>query len=136
MSEENVEIVRRAIDAWNRRDIDYLIALSDPEAEYVNNPTAVEPGTRRGRDEVAAVLRTQWDLLTDGRWEIDRLYNRGEEIIALGRVSRRMPGSDARLEDRCLVSYRIRSGKIGRTQVLGFGRDEVQGALEAAGLSE
>ena len=28
MSEENVEIVRRAIDAWNRRDIDDLIALS------------------------------------------------------------------------------------------------------------
>jgi ketosteroid isomerase-like protein len=136
MSEENVEIVRRAIDAWNRRDIDDLIALSDPEGEYVNNPTAIEPGTRRGRDEVTAVIGTQWDLLTDGRWEIDRLYRRGEEIIALGRISRRMPGSDARLEDRSLISYRIRSGKIVRTEVLGFGRDEVQMALEVAGLPE
>lgn len=134
MSEENVEIVRRVIDAWNRRDIDDLITLSDPECEYVNSPTAIEPGTRRGRDEVAAVTRTQWDLLTDGRSEIDRLYNRGEEIIALGRISRRMPGSDARLEDRSLVSYRIRNGKIVRIEVLGFGRDEVEAALEAAGL--
>jgi hypothetical protein len=75
-------------------------------------------------------------LLTDGRWEIDRVYDRGEEIIALGRLSRRMPGSEARLEDRALLSYRIRSGKIVRTEVLGFGRDEVDMALEAAGLRE
>jgi hypothetical protein len=44
---------------------------------------------------MAAVVREQWELLTDGRWEIDRIYDRGEEVIALGRISRRMPGSDA-----------------------------------------
>jgi ketosteroid isomerase-like protein len=136
MSQENVEIVRRAIDAWNRRDIEDLLALADPEGEYVNSPSAIEPGTRRGRDEIAAAIRAQWESLTDGRWEIDRIYDRGEEVIALGRISRRMPGSDARLEDRVLVSWKIRSGKIVRTEVLGFGRDEVHAALEAAGLSE
>jgi ketosteroid isomerase-like protein len=136
MSQENVEIVRRVIDAWNRRDLKDLLAISDPEGEYVNSPTAIEPGTKRGRDEVAAVMRAQWESLTDGRWEIDRIYDRGEEIIALGRLSRRMPGSDARLEDRSLLSYKIRSGKLVRTEVLGLGRDEVQTALEAAGLSE
>ena len=136
MSEENVEIVRRAIDAWNRRDIEDLLALGDPEGEYVNSPSAIEPGTRRGRDEIAAAMRAQWESLTDGRWEIDRIYDRGEEVIALGRISRRMPGSDARLEDHSLVSYKIRSGKIVRTEILGFGRDEVQTALEAAGLRE
>jgi ketosteroid isomerase-like protein len=136
MSEENVEIVRKALDAWNRRDIDDLIALSDPNGEYVNSPSAIEPGTRRGRDEMAAVVREQWDLLTDGRWEIDRIYDRGEEVIALGRISRRMPGSDARLEGESLVSYKIRSGKMVRIEVLAFGRDEVHAALEAAGLGE
>ena len=136
MSEENVEIVRRVIDAWNRRDIEDLLVLGDPEGEYVNPPSAVEPGTRRGRDEIAAVMRAQWELLTDGRWEIDRIYDRGEEVIALGRISRRMPGSDARLEGHSLVSYKIRSGKIVRIEVLAFGRDEVHAALEAAGLSE
>ena len=72
MSEGNVEIVRQILDAWNRRDIEGLIALVDPEVEYVNSPTAVEPGTRRGLDEVAAVARTQWETL-DGRQVIDRL---------------------------------------------------------------
>ncbi len=68
--------------------------------------------------------------------EIDRIYDRGEESTVLGRVSRRMFGSDARLGDRVLVSYKIRDGKIVRTEVLGFGSVEVQTALEAAGLRE
>jgi ketosteroid isomerase-like protein len=136
MSQENVEIVRRMVDAWNRRDEEELLALGDPEAEWVNSPTAVEPGTRRGSDELMAVFRTQWEFLLDGRIEIDRIYDRGEEIVALGRLSRRMPEGDARIEDRWLGSWRIREGRVVRTEVLGFGSTEVQGALEAAGLSE
>ena len=136
MSQENVEIVRAAIDAANRQDIEAVLALMGPEPEWVNSPTALEPGVRRGRDEVAAVMRALSESLTDARWELDRIYDRGEQVIALGRLSRRMPGSDARLEDRSLMPYRIRSRKIVQIQVLGFGRDEVQAALEAAGLSE
>ncbi len=136
MSQENVEIVRRVVAAWNRRDEEELLALADPEIEFVNSPTAVEPGTRRGVDEITAVFRTQWEILLDGRLEIDRIYDRGEEIVALGRFSRRMPEGDARIEDRWLGSWTIRDGKVVRNVVLGFGRAEVQEALEAAGLGE
>ena len=38
----------RVYDAWNRRDEEELLALCDPEMEFVNSPTAVEPGTRQG----------------------------------------------------------------------------------------
>ena len=38
MSQENVEIVHRVIDAWNRQDIEGLLALTDPEIEYVQCP--------------------------------------------------------------------------------------------------
>jgi ketosteroid isomerase-like protein len=133
---ENIELVHRAVDAWNRRDIEDLLALSDPEIEYVNSPTAVEPGTKRGSDEATAVLRAQWEILLDARWEIDRIYDHGDEIILLGRISRRMPGSEARIEDRSLVSSTIHDGKLTRLEVVGFGAGEVQEALKAAGLEE
>jgi ketosteroid isomerase-like protein len=136
MSQENVEIVRRIVDAWNRRDEEELLALSHPGVEFVNSPTAVEPGTRRGLDEIRAVFRMQWEILRDGRAEIDRIYDRGEEIVVLARFSRRMPEGDAWIEDRSLVSWTIRDGKVVRSEVLGFGRTEVEKALEAAGLSE
>ena len=136
MSEENVEMVRRLLDAWNRRDLDAMLDLGGSELVFVNSPTAVEPGTRRGRDEVIEVARKQWEILTDARFEVDKFFDRGDEIIALARLSRSMPGSDTRIEEPVLGSYRFRDGKITQVEVLGFGRTEVPKALEAAGLSE
>src|SRR5215208_2295823 len=111
MSQQTVEIVRRSLDAWNRRDIAGALALVDAEAEYVNPASAVEPRTRRGTSELTAVLRAQWEALTDGRWEIDRIHDRGEEAIAVGRLSRRMPGSDTRIEDQVLTPGSSAAGR-------------------------
>jgi ketosteroid isomerase-like protein len=135
MSQENVDVVHRAVAAWNDRDVDAMLALTDPQIEYVNSPTAVEPGTSRGHESLEDVLRTQWEILSDARWELDRLYERGNEIVGLGRISRRMPGSDARIEDLVLVAVLFGNGRVTRMEVMGFGQAEVQEALEAVGLS-
>src|SRR5919112_1924247 len=135
MSQENVEIVHRAVAAWNGRDVEAMLALTDPEVEYATPPTAVEPGTRRGHESLKDVLRAQWEILSGGRWGGDRLYERGDEIVGLGRVSRRMPGSDARIEDHILMAVRFENGRVTRMEILGFGQAEVQAALEAVGLS-
>ena len=37
MSEENVEIVRRCIEAWNRGDIEALLGFSDPRHRVVES---------------------------------------------------------------------------------------------------
>jgi ketosteroid isomerase-like protein len=134
MSHENVEVVRAMVDAWNRRDIEAILALADSEIEYINAPGAVEPGTRRGRNEVAAVARTQWESLPGGRIEIDQLHDRGNEIIGVGRVSRLMPGSDARVGNPVLISWEVHDGRLTRIQMLGAG-SRFRDALEAAGLS-
>jgi ketosteroid isomerase-like protein len=34
MSQENVEIVRRAYDAWNREDLDAFLSIVHPDAEW------------------------------------------------------------------------------------------------------
>ena len=135
MSQENVEIVRRVMDAWNRQDIQGILALAHPDIEYVNAPAAVEPGTRRGHEGLAAVARTQWESLPGGRQEIDRLEDRGNEVISIGRVSRLLPGSDARIDNPILLSWKFRDGKVTRIEMLGAG-PEFPEALEAAGLRE
>ncbi len=102
----------------------------------MNAPEAVEPGTRRGHDELVAVVRTQWEALGPGaRQEIDRLHDRGDEIISQVRASRTMPGSVDRIEIRILASWQIRDGKVSRVEILGAG-SAFQKALDAAGLSE
>ena len=129
-------MVGRLLDAWNRRDLDPMLDRGGSELVFVNSPTAVEPGTRRGRDEVTEVARKQWEILADARFEVDKFFDRGDEVIALGRLSRSMPGSDTRIEEPALGSDRFRDGKITEVEVLGFGRTEVPKALEAAGLRE
>jgi ketosteroid isomerase-like protein len=135
MSQENVEIIRRLVDAWNRQDAEGIRALIHPEAEYVNAPAAVEPGTRTGRDEVVAVIRKQWGILSGASLEIDRFHDRGQEIITASRVSRTMPGSDGRISNPLLISWRFRGGKLIRLEQLGGG-PEFPDALKTAGLSE
>lgn len=136
MSKENVELARRMLDAWNRRDVETLRALTAADIEYLNSPTAVEPGTRHGRDQFAAVAEEQWEILLDARWEEDEIYDRGDEVIVLGRLSRRMPESETRIEDRVLFSFTFNDGRATRLQVLAFGRTEVEQTLKAHGLSE
>jgi ketosteroid isomerase-like protein len=136
MSQENVEIVREVLKAWNRRDLDGIVDLGGEGIAFINSPTAVEPGTRRGRDEVSAAMRKQWEILADGRLEVDKFFDRGDEVITLGRLSRRMPGSDDRIEEPVLTSYQFRDGQLTQIEVLGFGGAETEKALEAAGLRE
>jgi ketosteroid isomerase-like protein len=136
MSEENVEVVREVVAAWNRRDLPAILSFADPEVEYVNPPLAIEPGTRRGHAELSEVFRKQWEAFApDGRQEIDRAYPEGEEVITAGRLSRSMPGSDTQLEDRVAVRWTFRDGRVIRVEVLGAG-SSFKEALEAAGLSE
>jgi ketosteroid isomerase-like protein len=135
MSEENVEIVRRAMDAWNRQDIETMLDLTDPEVEYVNAPSAVEPGTRQGREAVERVVRIQWEGIPGAHQDIERVHDRGDEIITENLLSRSMPGSDTRISQPILMSWKFRNGKLLRIEILGAG-PEFQQALEAAGLSE
>jgi ketosteroid isomerase-like protein len=58
MSEENVEIVRRGLEAWNRRDLTTWLASFDPDAE-VDWSRSRGPlmGVYRGHDGI----ETFWD---------------------------------------------------------------------------
>jgi ketosteroid isomerase-like protein len=54
MSEENVELVRRFIDAFSRRDRETFAALLHPEVEWHTFMTSLLgiAGTMHGRDEL------------------------------------------------------------------------------------
>jgi ketosteroid isomerase-like protein len=135
MSEENVKIVRRMMDAWNRQDIETMREFADPEVEYVNAPSAVEPGTRQGHEALERVVRIQWEAIPGAQQDLERVHDRGDEVISESLLSRSMPGSDARITQPILMSWKFRNGTIVQIEILGAG-PEFQQALEAAGLAE
>jgi hypothetical protein len=127
--------VRRLLQAWNERDADGILALSVAEPVYVNPPDAVEPGTRRGRDEFLEVFRKQWEMLGDARMDADRVHLRGEEAIVEARLSRGMPGSTARIENKALLKVVFEGDLIKRLEALGAGSSYDE-ARRAAGIED
>jgi ketosteroid isomerase-like protein len=99
MSRENVEQLRRAHDAFNRRDIDAFLALADPEVELTPLTVELEGVTSfRGHDGI----RTWWnDLLTvfpDFQTEIDEVRDLGAVTVARARLRGHGTESDAFFE--------------------------------------
>jgi ketosteroid isomerase-like protein len=83
MSQENIEIVRDALEAFNRRDIDGLLEMADPEIEW--RPPAELPGSRvyHGHDGVRQSVDDMLDAFGDLSAEPERFIDAGDRVIAL-----------------------------------------------------
>jgi ketosteroid isomerase-like protein len=137
MSDENLnQLVTQFFHAWNRQDLEACLAMADPDIEYVNAPSAVEPGTRHGHDGFSLVLRKQWEGLgPTAQAELDQVHVEAESALVVGRLSREMPGSSSRIEVRAVLRMTFRDARIVHVDQLGAGTS-FDAALEAAGLSE
>jgi ketosteroid isomerase-like protein len=137
MSDARTAAVELFIESWNQREIEAVLEITSDDFEYVNPPNAVEPGVRRGPEGIRHVMEAQWDALgEDARLEIDRIYPpEGDQVIAQGNVSRGMPGSDARVENRIVLGWTFKEDRVIRLEVLGAG-SSYHDALAKAGLSE
>src|SRR5213083_3794761 len=79
MSQENVEIVRRSTDAYNRRDLDGMLEDWAPDAVLDwSNARAFDAGVYRGHGEIRAFVEgflAAWDEIrfeiVDGPVEVE-----------------------------------------------------------------
>jgi ketosteroid isomerase-like protein len=62
MSQENMETVRRAFEAWNRGDIEGYVAHLSSDVEGVPVGAALEGEVCRGHDEVRAWWETHTEV--------------------------------------------------------------------------
>jgi ketosteroid isomerase-like protein len=130
MSQENVEIVRRAFEFFERGEVPF--ALADPENRIDNIPESPIPGPYYGH----VGLRHWWEDIVDAlpgfRLEIEEAIDVGDDrVVAVVRtfgheVMEQMPST------HWAIVHWVRNGLIVRTA--GYLRKEE--ALEAVGLSE
>jgi ketosteroid isomerase-like protein len=134
MSEENVELVRAGVDAFNRRDLDAALASLSPDVVWEENPEL--PGSReiyRGRAEVREWIDEILEVAETFHIEIVEITDLGDDrVFTENVVTGRGTGSGVPVELRTWQIVWIAEGKIARRQVF-WNKDE---ALEAAGLSE
>jgi ketosteroid isomerase-like protein len=130
MSEENVEVVREAVDAFNARDRDRLLGLMDPEIEF---RSVFERKTYRGLAEMVQFREDLDATLEEFHSEDDRFLDAGEDrVLYLYRVVGRGAGSGVPVSRENAILWHLRNGKLLKGEVYLDQRE----ALEAAGLSE
>jgi hypothetical protein len=135
MSQENVETVRQGYEAFNRGDVEWMIAQLDPEIVWEDAAEVPGSSSYRGIREVRGYLESfaqQWEEI---RFEPEGILDAGEQVVALVRMVARGRASGAQVDARLAHLYELRAGrgiKVLRVRTF-FDRES---ALDAAGLSE
>src|SRR6476620_2519394 len=112
MSQENVDVVKAAFEAYNRGDLDAWLADADPDIEWHVLPQATDPGPHRGRQVVLERAKLWRQTLGGLRAEVLEYIDVGEYVIAPVRMRGQRPGSDAEVVlDEVYVS-KLRNGKV------------------------
>jgi ketosteroid isomerase-like protein len=135
MSKENVEAFRRAIEAYNRRDIDAFVEAFDPMVEIHPLTLAMfgqEATVYRGHEGIRQFIRDVDEVLPQIQVESLEIRDLGERLAASGRLHARGRASGAEVESPIFWVIEFREGGVIRM------RDylDPKEALEAAGLSE
>ena len=133
MSEDNVEIVRRAFEAATRRDAATVLALYDPDVEIdPRGPLAhlIGAGIYRGVEGVRRFYRAYNEAWRQIDYDVEELIDAGDHVVSVVKNRLRGRGSGVEVERDIPAVWTVREGKILRVVFYATRED----ALEAAGL--
>jgi uncharacterized protein len=134
MSRENVEIVRRMFEAFQRQEWGQAVELVDPDIELHGTAAGLTEGSvAHGLEGIRQVFEQDdaeaWD---ESRLEPEEFIDAGDRVVVLLHEFRRGRGSGVEIESYTAALFEIRDGHVIRVQ----GYMDRQAALEAVGLRE
>jgi ketosteroid isomerase-like protein len=131
MSQENGELSYRTFDAFNRRDLDALLALMDGDVEIVSRLIPME-GRYYGHEGVLRWQQNLNDVFPDWHGEPSEVRDFGDFTMAAVRVRGHGGESGVPVDQVIWQVGEWRNGKLVRLS----SHDSEAEALEAVGLSE
>src|SRR5690349_18156654 len=133
MSQENVDIVRRAYAALNRADFEAALDAFDDGAEH-DWSRSIGPykGVYVGREQARKLWMSMFDAVGAVRFEIGDVVVEGPHVVLMITAHMRGRGSGAETRGRTPHVWTLRDGKAVRFRLFQTW-DE---ALEAVGLRE
>ena len=131
MSQENVEIIRRAYDALERGDLDLLASeFYDPQIEWQTSREDPDAATHRGREAVRRYYDQWLDSFEGLHADVEEYIDAGDSVIVF--VLMRTKGRDSGIETarHDAQVHRLHEGLVVETD---YYNDRGQ-ALKAVGL--
>ena len=130
MSQENVEIVRRAYAAFNGREWDAVFRDMHPDFEMTTKrgPNA---GTHRQRADAQGFAEDYLEAFDDATAEPEQFYPSGDKVVVVITRRGKPKGADVEMVVRNGHLWTLRDGRIFSMETFPNPDD----ALEAVGLS-
>ncbi len=132
MSQENVEIVRRGIDAWNRGDRDETLAAYAPDVEWHTTGRFADRGVYRGPAGVERLMAELDEDIEQLTFSVSEVRAVGDNVFIAVTATGKGRQSKAGFEQQLWYVNTFRDGLIVRVEAYA---DRTQ-ALEAAELKE
>jgi ketosteroid isomerase-like protein len=133
MSRENVETFKRGFEAYNRRDVEAVLAELDPEVEWHPLLPVLlggEATVYRGHEGFRELVRELDDAFVEFQAELSEIRDLGERVLGIGRLWGRGRESGVETETKIVWLVEFRDGKGVRCREYLDPKE----ALEAAGL--
>jgi ketosteroid isomerase-like protein len=134
MSQENIELVQSALDAWNRGEFE---AFADQVAEdvawlEVSGRPEGAPSERFGRDRLQQSLESLFEAWESYRLEIESISEVEDRVVAVVREVARGRASGVEVDGRWGYLITVENGQLVRIEAY---RDAAL-ALQMAGVRE
>jgi uncharacterized protein len=132
MSQENVEIVRRGVDAFSRAAWEESVELMAPDVEWHDAPDL--PGARlyQGREGVLARWKDMAEALDDFTVEVEQLFDAGDQVVVFITSRGRGRISGIKVSRKLAQVATVRDGRV--VKIVGY--DDRAQALAAAGVTQ
>jgi ketosteroid isomerase-like protein len=132
MSQRNVDVVRRGLDALSSGDIERILEFVDPEFEgQVPPELSTEPDTYQGHAGIRRYFQSFWDDMEGIRFQADRLWDAGDAVVVATRMTARGKQTAIPVEQRFGQIWTLRDGRAIALENFATVGD----ALQAAGLA-
>ncbi len=133
MSQHNVELTKRGVDALNRGDIDAFLELCTADVEWFPPMAgAIEGGAYSGREGMERYVREYGETWAQFSVDLDEYRPVGDRVVAAGRVEATGSASGIPVTMPIWAVSEFRGGKMARTRIY---LDQVE-AHRAVGLAE
>ena len=134
MSQENVEIVRAAFEAFIEGDQEKTAQLVDPALEFHGTVGGLQEGqVAHGQSEIDQTFESEdLEAWEERRLEPEEFIDAGDDVVVLLHEYRRGKGSGVELETETAVVVTVSGGRVVRIQ----GYMDRDAALAAVGMSD
>ena len=130
MSQENVEVVRRALTALGRRDVEAYLEVASPQIELITPASPIQ-GLLTGHEGIRKFFREMWSFSEASEFQVEEIRAVEGRVLAFFVITA-IGQQGIETSARVAGVYDLEQGKIRRAHIFA---DRTE-ALEAVGLSE